>query len=435
MKNQKSGLMRAILLLLLFIVAASFSFGQDFYNFVWKLDGNGTDYHFNYPRIIAFDSKDNFYMNDWENYWVLKFDKNGNYIRKIGSQGSGSGQFDSPQLMISVDKNDNVYVINGWSSGGPRVQKFSIDGEFIEAWSGTQDWGPVPAIANDAGGNSYLKTWGQPVIQKYDLRWNYLDGFGYMSGVDNSPYAFSYPGYIAVNSKGDVFVSVWGDASGDDGFRSRIKKFGANFQFLTECFLDSVTAITIDSQDNVFACPQRNTNLGVYKYDSNLNFIQTVTPNSDWDHQNDLGATFHPHSIAVDSEGNIYVGDMANRIQKFAPPYIKVDIDIKPGSYPNTINLGSNGVIPVAILSSSTFDATTVDPISVSLAGANVRLKGNGNPMASFQDVNKDGVMDIIVHVETSALDLTATDTIAVLTGKTQTGRSFKGQDTVRIVK
>ncbi|MHC4260722.1 MAG: hypothetical protein ACYSTF_09995, partial [Planctomycetota bacterium] len=31
-----------------------------------------------------------------------------------------------------------------------------------------------------------------------------------------------------------------------------------------------------------------------------------------------------------------------------------IDIDIKPGSYPNTINLGSNGVIPVAILSSET---------------------------------------------------------------------------------
>ncbi len=39
-------------------------------------------------------------------------------------------------------------------------------------------------------------------------------------------------------------------------------------------------------------------------------------------------------------------------------PY-QVEIDIKPGSYPNSINLGNNGVIPVAILSSWEFDATT----------------------------------------------------------------------------
>ena len=36
-----------------------------------------------------------------------------------------------------------------------------------------------------------------------------------------------------------------------------------------------------------------------------------------------------------------------------------VAIDIKPGSYPNSINLKSNGKVPVAILSSPTFDATT----------------------------------------------------------------------------
>lgn len=44
---------------------------------------------------------------------------------------------------------------------------------------------------------------------------------------------------------------------------------------------------------------------------------------------------------------------------------ITVDIDIKPGSFPNTINPKSERVIPVAILTTDTFDATTVDPLSV----------------------------------------------------------------------
>ena len=42
---------------------------------------------------------------------------------------------------------------------------------------------------------------------------------------------------------------------------------------------------------------------------------------------------------------------------------ITVSIDIKPGSSPNRINPKSNGVIPVGILTTDAFDATTVDPL------------------------------------------------------------------------
>ena len=49
---------------------------------------------------------------------------------------------------------------------------------------------------------------------------------------------------------------------------------------------------------------------------------------------------------------------------------INVTIDIKPGAFPNSINLGSNGNVPMAILSSADFDATTVDPETVTLADA-----------------------------------------------------------------
>lgn len=114
---------------------------------------------------------------------------------------------------------------------------------------------------------------------------------------------------------------------------------------------------------------------------------------------------------------------------------IAVTIDIKPGSFPNTINLGSSGTVPVAIFSTATFDARTVDPTTVTLASAPVKLNGKGTPMASFQDVNGDGRLDIVVHVETSALQLGETDTIAVLEGKTFGGNSMiRGTDTVRVV-
>ena len=118
----------------------------------------------------------------------------------------------------------------------------------------------------------------------------------------------------------------------------------------------------------------------------------------------------------------------------YTPPPTKVGIDIKPGEYPNSINLGSHGVVPVAILSSPSFDATQVDPLTITLAGAHVALRGKGTPMVSQQDVNDDGLLDLVVHVETEALELSPEDTEALLLGQTYGGLHIVGSDSVRIV-
>lgn len=111
---------------------------------------------------------------------------------------------------------------------------------------------------------------------------------------------------------------------------------------------------------------------------------------------------------------------------------ISVAIDIKPGSDQNTINLGSRGVVPVAILSTSTFDAAVmVNPATVKVAGAPVQLKGNGEPLVVYDDVNGDGLVDLVVHVQTEAMQLSASDTKAVLEGKTWDDTSIYGEDSV----
>jgi hypothetical protein len=121
-----------------------------------------------------------------------------------------------------------------------------------------------------------------------------------------------------------------------------------------------------------------------------------------------------------------------------------VPVDIKPGAFPNTINLSSNGVVPVAILSTSTFDATKIDPASVTMAGAGVRLKGNGTAVASIQDVNDDGRPDLVVQVVTQALQLTKGDSPALVQARllpTFTlpasmggGTTVCGADSIRVV-
>jgi thermitase len=113
---------------------------------------------------------------------------------------------------------------------------------------------------------------------------------------------------------------------------------------------------------------------------------------------------------------------------------LPVAIDIRPGSPQNTVNLGSNGNVQVAILSAPGFDATTVDPLSVRLSSAAVHLRGNGTPQTNTRDVNGDGVTDLVVHVDTEGLQLSDIDIQAILTGRAVDGRYIEGTDMVRIV-
>ncbi|MEJ2247369.1 MAG: hypothetical protein P8Y80_15035 [Acidobacteriota bacterium] len=113
-----------------------------------------------------------------------------------------------------------------------------------------------------------------------------------------------------------------------------------------------------------------------------------------------------------------------------------VTIDIKPESNPNHINLRSKGVLPVAILSSNLFDATTVDPGTVMLNNAGVRANGKKPKfLAHMEDVNGDGLYDMIFYIDIPQLLLTPEDTKAVLQASTYDGTLILGEDSVSVVE
>lgn len=104
-----------------------------------------------------------------------------------------------------------------------------------------------------------------------------------------------------------------------------------------------------------------------------------------------------------------------------------ITIDIKPGSNPNSINLKSKGVVPVAVLTTEDFDASTIDPSTVKFAGA--------SPLRwTMEDVDGDGDTDMGFHFETQELNLDEQSTEATLIGLTYGGMPFQGKDTVNIV-
>jgi hypothetical protein len=114
---------------------------------------------------------------------------------------------------------------------------------------------------------------------------------------------------------------------------------------------------------------------------------------------------------------------------------LPVIINIKPGVPPNCINNNGQGVIPVAILSSTTFDATQVDPASVQLQGLQVRAVGNPNNLQAYiEDANGDGLVDLVVQIDNGFAAFASGDTMATLTAYLFDGRAVSGSDTICVV-
>jgi hypothetical protein len=110
---------------------------------------------------------------------------------------------------------------------------------------------------------------------------------------------------------------------------------------------------------------------------------------------------------------------------------IPVLVDVKPGSSPNSVNPRSGGVIPVAILTTEAFDATTVDP-------STVRFGATGTGAVAvhdgLEDVDFDGDLDLILHFRTEQTGIVCGTTSVALTGETDGGEPIEGSDSVRTV-
>jgi hypothetical protein len=105
-----------------------------------------------------------------------------------------------------------------------------------------------------------------------------------------------------------------------------------------------------------------------------------------------------------------------------------IAIDIKP----STINAKSRGKISVAILSSETFDATTIDQQTLRF-GKTGEEQSLAKCKKNAKDENHDGLPDLVCSFETDATGVEAGDTTAVLTGKTLDGTSFEGTDSIQV--
>jgi hypothetical protein len=132
--------------------------------------------------------------------------------------------------------------------------------------------------------------------------------------------------------------------------------------------------------------------------------------------------------------GHFWCGSHFSTISEFGGGPLQqaveeVEIDIKPGSFPNSINTKSKGVIPVAILTTDHFEADTVNPDTVRFGPA------EAEPVHwALEDVDGDGDIDMVLHFRTRDTGIGHGDVEAELIGETWDGIPIRGLDSVRTV-
>jgi DNA-binding beta-propeller fold protein YncE len=128
--------------------------------------------HFRRPTDIAWLPDGTFFVSDgYGNKRVVKFDKDGKFLKMWGTPGTGPSQFNTPHS-ITIDRNRRVYVSD---RGNNRIQVFDEEGKFLDVWPNISSPYTIRVSADQ-----YLWAFSGPLdkILKYDLNGKLLYAWG-----------------------------------------------------------------------------------------------------------------------------------------------------------------------------------------------------------------------------------------------------------------
>jgi hypothetical protein len=128
--------------------------------------------HFRRPTDIAFVRDGSFFISDgYGNTRVLKFDKDGKFVKMWGTRGNKPGQFDTPHAIAS-DRNGRIYVAD---RSNDRIQIFDSDGNFLDQWPNIRNPYTI-RISED--GYAWISSGVLNEFLKYDLNGKLLYHWG-----------------------------------------------------------------------------------------------------------------------------------------------------------------------------------------------------------------------------------------------------------------
>lgn len=170
-------------------------------------------------------------------------------------------------------------------------------------------------------------------------------------------------------------------------------------------------------------------------------------PSKNWNNQDTISISGNTLTLNLQCNN---VLDQLRVITEYVPSEIDVYVDIKPQSCPNPLNVGSGGVVSVAILGTEAFDITQVDPATVMLEGVSplrwsiedVATPYTGEMVDCMSGTTEgpDGFADLVFKFDKQEL-ITAIGEVSdgeclllTLTGKLFDTTDISGSDFVRII-
>jgi DNA-binding beta-propeller fold protein YncE len=158
--------------------------------------GDGLD-RFNRPTDVAVATSGEFYVTDgYGNARVMKFSKEGKFLKQWGKQGTGEGEFDIPHA-ICLDAKGRLYV---GDRENKRVQVFDADGKFLDQWN--ESGAPYGLFLS--GDRLFVADGTANWVKVLDLKGRVLGRWGEKGSADGQ---FNGPHMLCVDSKGAVYVT------------------------------------------------------------------------------------------------------------------------------------------------------------------------------------------------------------------------------------
>ena len=269
---------------------------------------------------------------------VLEFDQEGNLLNSWGGPGDG---YDWPASNhgITVDHMDNLWI-GGNGGSDAHILKFAQDGTFLAQFGtpganagshDTENFGGVAKIAFDASANeAYIADgYRNRRVAVIDMNTGELKRF--WGAYGNDPDDTSLGGYNPDDPPAQQFrTPVHCAEPTDDGFvyvcdrpNDRVQVFRKDGTFVSEVFIATQTLGDGSTWDIAFSKdPEQKfiyladgKNMKVYIIERET--MEVLTSFGDGGRQ--PGLFFAVHSIATDSDGNIYTTETyeGKRVQKF----------------------------------------------------------------------------------------------------------------------
>lgn len=158
------------------------------------------------PMGIAAIAGGNLFVVEKGNGRVEKFSPTGEILANFGKPGSNEGQLKEPTAVV-VAPDGSLWVAD---TGNNRIQQWTSTYSFVRVvgkeGSGNGEFKGPNAIETDSVGNVLVADQGNGRIQEFTQNGTFMARFG-ASGSGPGQFIFSNPAGIAVNGKGEIWVT------------------------------------------------------------------------------------------------------------------------------------------------------------------------------------------------------------------------------------